>query len=315
MVEAVPLAVSFPARASIDRFLDMMLAERNSALNTRVAYRCDLDDAAQFLANMSRDLVDASEDDLRAYLRSLHELSAKSQARRLSSLRQFYQFLCSEGQRKDDPTRSIDAPKLGKSLPKYLSEEEVGRLLTVVGHMKNVEGMRLKAMLELLYAAGLRVTELVSLPLTALRFDMKLVQVKGKGGKERLIPFGEPAAEALKAWMEPRKEILGKRSSFYLFPSPNGQKHLTRQRLFQVLKEIGIAARIEPKRLSPHVVRHAFATHLIEHGADLRSVQTMLGHADIATTQIYTHVASDRLGKTVVEHHPLGKKRGRKSSS
>ena len=302
--------VSFRANALIDSFLDMMLAERNASNNTRQAYRRDLDDAAGFLARKKADLVDASEDELRAYLRSLEEFAAKTQARRLSSLRQFFQFLCSEGHRKDDPTRSIDAPKLGKSLPKYLSEDEVGRLLAVVAKMKGADGARLKALLELLYGAGLRVTELMSLPLQALRFDLKLVQVKGKGGKERLIPFGDMAAVALKAWLPYRKEMLGdKRTSLYLFPSRDGRKHLTRQRFFQLLKEIGIAAKIDPSRLSPHVLRHAFATHLIEHGADLRSVQTMLGHADIATTQIYTHVASDRLSKTVEAHHPLAKKR------
>ena len=299
-------SVSFRAKALIDGFLDMMLAERNASLNTRQAYRRDLEDTAQFLANQKQDIADASEDHLRDYLQSLSKLAAKTQARRLSSL--FYQFLCSEGHRKNDPTRTIDAPRLGKSLPKYLTEDEVGRLLTVVGKMKGYEGARVKAMLELLYAAGLRVTELVSLPMTALRFDLKLVQVKGKGGKERLIPFGDPAADALKDWLPARKNALGdKRGSLYLFPSRDGKKHLTRQRFFQLLKEIGIAAKINPARLSPHVVRHAFATHLIEHGADLRSVQTMLGHADIATTQIYTHVASDRLGKTVTDHHPLAK--------
>lgn len=310
-----PSPVSFRARALMDGFLDMMLAERNASPNTRQAYRRDLDDAAQFLAGRKNDLADAGEDQLRAYLQSLGTLAAKTQARRLSSLRQFYQFLCSEGHRKDDPTRGIDAPKLGKSLPKYLSEEEVGRLLSVVAKMKGMEGARLKALLELLYGAGLRVTELMSLPLASLRFDLKLVQVKGKGGKERLIPFGEPAAAALKAWLPERKSMLGeKRASIYLFPSQDGKKHLTRQRFFQLLKEISLSAKIDPARLSPHVLRHAFATHLIEHGADLRSVQTMLGHADIATTQIYTHVASDRLGKTVAEHHPLAKVPKRKTS-
>lgn len=302
-------SIGFRTQALIDSFLDMMLAERNAALNTRLAYRRDLDDVARFLAARRHDLADAGEDELRDYLRSLGKRAAKTQARRLSSLRQFYQFLCSEGHRKEDPTRGIDAPRLGKSLPKYLSEDEVSRLLTVVGGMKGHEGARLRALLELLYAAGLRVTELMSLPLTALRFDLKLVQVKGKGGKERLIPFGEPAAEALKAWLTERKRTLGGgRTSPYVFPSGDGKKHLTRQRFFQVLKEIAGAAKIDPRRLSPHVLRHAFATHLLEHGADLRSVQTMLGHADIATTQIYTHVASNRLGKTVAQHHPLAKK-------
>lgn len=311
MAKTANSPVSFRAQALIGSFLDMMLAERNAALNTRMSYRRDLDDTARFMANKNSDLADASEDHIRDYLKTMSKMASKTQARRLSSLRQFYQFLCSEGHRKEDPTRAIDAPKLGKSLPKYLTETEMGRLLSVVNDMKGYEGARLKAMLELLYAAGLRVTELVSLPLLALRFDLKLVQVKGKGGKERLIPFGDPAAHALRVWMEERKSSLGdKRTSVYLFPSRDGKKHLTRQRFFQLLKEISVTAKIDPARLSPHVIRHAFATHLIEHGADLRSVQTMLGHADIATTQIYTHVASDRLRKTVAEHHPLAKRPG-----
>jgi integrase/recombinase XerD len=309
------MSVSFRAKALIDAFLDMMLAERNAALNTRLAYRRDLEDVSQFLASHGGDLADANDDQLRAYLKSLNQSTARTQARRLSSLKQFYQFLCSEGHRTENPARAIDAPKLSKSLPKYLSEAEVMRLIAVVVRIKGEEGARLRAMLELLYAAGLRVTELVSLPLAALRFDQQTVQVKGKGGKERLIPFGDPAAEALKAWLPARKNMLGEcRASIYLFPSRDGKKHLTRQRFFQLLKELALAADLKPSRLSPHVLRHAFATHLIEHGADLRSVQTMLGHADIATTQIYTHVVADRLGKTVAEHHPLSKNRGRKKS-
>lgn len=288
-------------------FLDMMLAERNAALNTRAAYARDLEDAAQFMARRKGLLDDASEDDIRAYIASLHELSARTQARRLSALRQYFRFLCSEQRRKDDPSRNIDAPKLGRPLPKYLSEQEVGALLDVVARMKEEEGARLKAMLELLYAAGLRVSELCGLPLGSLLFDRGLVRVKGKGGKERLVPLGDPAIAALKRWIEQRKVVMGdKRASPYLFPSLGSRTgHITRQRFFQVLKTLGIQAGIAPERLSPHVIRHAFATHLIEHGADLRSVQTMLGHADIATTQIYTHVAASRLVKTVVEHHPM----------
>ncbi len=297
----------------IDSFLDMLLAERNAALNTRLAYRRDLTDAAQFLAKKKIELADAGEDDIRAYLQSMNETAAKTQARRLSALRQFFRFLCSEHHRKDDPSRAIDAPKLGRSLPKYLSEAEVNSLLAVVNRMKGADGARLGALLELLYASGLRVTELVGLPLNAVQHERGFVQVRGKGGKERMVPLGEPAIKAFKAWLPYRKEALGdKRKSVYLFPSALRGKDtfLSRQRFFQLLKEVAIAAKLDPKRLSPHVLRHAFATHLIEHGADLRSVQTMLGHADIATTQIYTHVASDRLTKTITEHHPMsGKKR------
>jgi integrase/recombinase XerD len=245
----------------------------------------------------------------------------------LSALRQFFRFLCSENIRKEDPTRSIDAPKLGRVLPKYLSEKEVARLLDAVGNYPGDDGLRLRVMLELLYAAGLRVTELVSLPTSAIQFDRCLVLVKGKGGKERVVPLGEPALKAVREWLEVKKkdekkskeEAGGLRkkigsgipSSPYLFPSPTRKNApITRQRLFQLLKQLALAAKLDPKRLSPHVVRHAFATHLIEHGADLRSVQSMLGHADIATTQIYTHVASDRLSRTVTEHHPMARKVG-----
>ncbi len=305
----VPEGVSFRASALIDSFLDMLTAERNAALNTRMAYRRDLDEAAGFLRTKRKtDLVDANDEDIRAYLKFLAPMAARTQARRLSALRQFFRYLMSEHHRKDDPCRAIDAPKLGRSLPKYLSEAEVGKLITAVNRMKGADGVRLKAMLELLYASGLRVTELVSLLLTNVLFDRGLVQIKGKGGKERVVPLGEPAMKAITAWLPYRKESLGeKRKSVFLFPSRDGTRHLTRQRFFQLLKALGATAGINSARLSPHVLRHAFATHLIEHGADLRSVQTMLGHADIATTQIYTHVANDRLTKTVVDHHPLGK--------
>ena len=321
--------------ASIDAFLDMMLAERNAAANTRSAYARDLGDAASFLARKNIDLAEANDEDIRAYLRSLGKNAARTQARRLSALKQFYRFLCSEKLRKEDPTRSIDAPKLGRSLPKYLSEKEVGDLLSTVAKYPGDDGLRLRTMLELVYAAGLRVTELVSLPVAAIQHDRAIVLVKGKGGKERVVPLGEPALKAVREWLAIRKKIEdgkkdpppprgesqgGGRSAIkaspYLFPSPTrADAPITRQRFFQLLKELALAAKLDPKRLSPHVMRHAFATHLIEHGADLRSVQTMLGHADIATTQIYTHVAGDRLARTVAEHHPLAGKTARKKSA
>ncbi|NTU76287.1 MAG: site-specific tyrosine recombinase XerD [Alphaproteobacteria bacterium] len=294
----------------IESFLDMMLAERNAAANTRAAYARDLNEAASFLAKRGVDPREASEDDLRAYIKTLRNFAPRTQARRLSALRQFYRFLCSEKHRVEDPTRNIDAPRLGRSLPKYLTEAEVAALLKAVNRRKDGHGARLKAMMELLYATGLRVSELVNLPQGAVDFDRALVRVRGKGGKERLIPLGEPAQDALKAWLPFRKEQLGpKRASPFLFPSAQGAKPLTRQRFFQLLKEVGAETGLALERLSPHVLRHAFATHLLEHGADLRSVQTMLGHADIATTQIYTHVASERLTRMVTEHHPLAKKK------
>jgi integrase/recombinase XerD len=301
----------------IEAFLDMMLAERNAALNTRSAYARDLSDAAMFLARKKTDLVYASEEDLRSYMRHLGKTSARTQARRLSALRQFFRFICSEKMRSEDPTRSIDAPKLGRVLPKYLSEKEVENLLDTVAAYPGDDGLRLRAMLELAYAAGLRVSELVGVPLTGIQFDRAVVTVKGKGGKERVVPLGEPALRAITNWLPARKTMLGERKSVFLFPSIARGKDapLTRQRFFQLLKQLALASNIDPKRLSPHVVRHAFATHLIEHGADLRSVQTMLGHADIVTTQIYTHVAGDRLARAVAEHHPMARSVAKKGAA
>lgn len=301
--------IEFVPFGLIENFLDMLLAERNAAANTRLAYGRDLTDIAHYLARKKINLAEAGEEDVRHYLQHLASTAPRTQARRLSAVRQFFRFLCSEHHRQDDPTRHIDAPRLGQSLPKYLSEEEVEKLLQAISKTKSHEAARLRALLELLYAAGLRVTELVSLSLSSIQFDRGLVLVKGKGGKERIVPLGDPALRALKTWLSYRKESLDKKehSSPFLFPSRGGKKHLTRQRFFQMLKQLALEAEIDPERLSPHVLRHAFATHLIEHGADLRSVQTMLGHADIATTQIYTHVAADRLTKTVVDHHPLAR--------
>ncbi|MDD3288862.1 MAG: site-specific tyrosine recombinase XerD [Alphaproteobacteria bacterium] len=301
----------------IESFLSMMLAERNSAANTRAAYRRDLAHASLFMAQRNVDLSRANDEDIRAYMAALNVMSATTQARRLSALRQFFRFLGSEKIRKDDPTRNIDPPKTGRSLPKYLSEKEVLDLLSVSGKMVNADGARLNALLELLYASGLRVSELVGLPLGAVLFDRGMVRVLGKGSKERLVPVGDAAIEAIKKWMTYRKDMLGdKRKSQFLFPSFSSKTgYLTRQRFFQLLKQVGITAGIDPTRLSPHVLRHAFATHLIDHGADLRSVQTMLGHADIATTQIYTHVATDRLTKIVQDHHPLSKAEDREQES
>ncbi|MDD3181237.1 MAG: site-specific tyrosine recombinase XerD [Alphaproteobacteria bacterium] len=307
-----------PFTHHIDGFLDMMLAERNAAANTRLAYQRDLLDAAAFMAKKKVALDQAVEEDVRAYILSLKDGSPRTQARRLSALHQYYRFLASEKLRLEDPTRNIDAPKMGRSLPKYLTEAEVLSLIKAVHKVKGYDGARLRALLELLYASGLRVTELVSLPLGAVLFDRGLVQVRGKGGKDRVVPLGDPAIAAIKDWLDFRKAGLKARvdtKSMHLFLFPSSQSktgYITRQRFFQLLKGIGAQVGIAPERLSPHVLRHAFATHLIEHGADLRSVQTMLGHADIATTQIYTHVASDRLTKTVTDHHPLAgkKKRG-----
>jgi integrase/recombinase XerD len=290
----------------------MLAAERNAARNTLEAYRRDLADLGAFLARRGRTLREADADSIRKYLAALNGLglSARTVARRLSCLRQYYRFLAGEGLRKDDPCVAIDSPKLGRSLPKVLDEPEIASLLEAeTGNA--AETARLRALMELLYAAGLRVSELVGLPLAAVLRDTRVLIVRGKGGKERMVPLNDTARAALATYLEHRWTFLAKarggerRPSPWLFPSRGASGHLTRQRFAQLLKDAGAATGIEPRRLSPHVLRHAFATHLVDHGADLRSVQQMLGHADIATTQIYTHVARERLKTLVRDHHPL----------
>lgn len=306
---------------ALDGFLEMLLAERNAAANTLSAYRRDLEDLLAFLRRRGGDLVTAETDLLRSYLGTLGaaDLAPRTQARRLSALRQFYRFLVEDGQRKDDPTAALDAPKLGRPLPKLLSESEMLAVIEASRSLDGAEGARLLAMIELLYATGLRVSELVRLPLAAILRDQPFMTVTGKGGKERLVPLNPPAKVALAAYLVVRPSFLGKgQTSAFLFPSRGKEGHLTRQRFGQLLKEIGLKAGLDPARISPHVLRHAFATHLLDHGADLRSLQKMLGHADIATTQIYTHVQEERLKTMVEAHHPLsqiGKKRAKKTDS
>lgn len=298
-----------PLPLAAEAFVEALVAERNAAANTRAAYQRDLKDLQRFLANRGRDIVNARCDDLHAYMQSLSVAAAATQARRLSALRQFYKFLCSEKLRRDDPSRDLIAPKQGRSLPQYLKSDEVIALCDAAATYKGAEGLRLCALIELLYAAGLRVSELVTLPLAALT-AAPLLRVKGKGGKERMVPIGDIARTALENYIKVRGQFVPKgQTSAFMFPSARAQTgHLTRQRFFQLLREVGLSVGIAPDRLSPHVLRHAFATHLLEGGADLRSVQQMLGHADIGTTQIYTHVISERLAATVMSHHPLAKK-------
>jgi integrase/recombinase XerD len=295
----------------IGSFLEMMAAERGAAANTLAAYGRDLEDFAVHAGRRGRSPATASTDDLRAYLAALDAsgMSARTQARRLSALRQFHRFLLDEGIRTDDPTAILDSPKLGRPLPKVLSEEEVGSLIGAAADRGGLEGARLVALLELIYGTGLRVSELVGLPVSALRRDAPVLLVRGKGDKERLVPLTKAAIEAVATYRAERDRLPAAKTSPWLFPSRGRSGHLTRHRFAQSLKELAVAAGIDPKRLSPHVLRHAFATHLIDHGADLRSVQQMLGHADIATTQIYTHVAQDRLGRLVSERHPLSRRR------
>jgi integrase/recombinase XerD len=293
----------------VDAFLEMLLAERGAARATHDAYRADLGDFTAFLG--STPIETAASEDIRRYLATLTRarLAPRSAARKLSALRQFYRFLAVDGRRSDDPTAALDTPRLGRALPKVITEAEVGALLEKAREKEGAEGPRLVCLLELLYGSGLRVSELVSLPLAAVRDDPRFLVVRGKGEKERLVPLGAAARAALKAYLGVRARFLGEgETSRFLFPSRGDAGHLTRRRCGQLMKEVAVAAGIDPTRLSPHVLRHAFASHLLDHGADLRSVQEMLGHADIATTQIYTHVAGDRLQRLVAEHHPLARK-------
>ena len=290
-----------------ERFLEMLGGERAAAENTRAAYLHDLGTLAAFVGGRGENLETAGADDLRAYLAWLagQQLSPRTVARRLSAFRQFYRFLFSEGVRTDDPTEPLDGPHQGRSLPKVLSEAEVDALLAAARRRGGVEGVRLTAMLELLYATGLRVSELVALPAHAVRRDPRMLVVRGKGGRERMVPLSEPARRAVADWLPVRAGWLGGRTNRYLFPARQGDQHLTRATFAQQLKKLAREAAVDPAKVSPHTLRHAFATHLLEHGADLRSVQQMLGHADISTTQIYTHVLDARLKSLVGERHPL----------
>lgn len=297
-----------PRDPRVEMFIEMLVAERGAARNTEQAYGRDLDDLTGFLARRKMRPLDADTEALRAYIASLRHagMGAGTAARRLSAIRQFYRFLLADGRRADDPSVTLDSPRLGRPLPKVLSTAEVGALIEAAHRRDFNEGLRLAALLELLYAGGLRVSELVSLPLAAVERDPRALIVRGKGNKERLVPLGEPARAAIFAWLGARGATLkADESSPYLFPSRSAEGHLTRQRFGQLLKELAIEANLDPTRVSPHVLRHAFASHLLAHGADLRSVQMMLGHADIATTQIYTHVLDEKLKALVQEHHPL----------
>lgn len=288
----------------------MLAAERGASRNTLEAYRRDLECFAAFVESRSATVEAATAELVRAYLVDLSEsgLAASTAARRLSALRQFFRFLFAEGRRGDDPTAQVESPRLGRTLPKVLSEEEVDRMLAAARMRPGPEGVRLTALLEVLYATGLRVSELVGLPLSAVARDPRVVIVRGKGGRERMVPLSEPARDALAAYKEVRQRFVrGAEDSRWLFPSRSQGGHLTRHRVAQLLKELASEAGLDPTKVSPHVLRHAFASHLLARGADLRSVQQMLGHADISTTQIYTHVLDERLKTLVRDHHPLAR--------
>ncbi len=290
-----------------------MAAERGAAANTIAAYGRDLAAYIAYLENRERSLESATTGDIRAYLSSFDaaRVSPGTLARRLSSIRQLHRFLHVDGVRADDPTVVIDSPRRQRPLPKVLSEQDVGLLLKAAVEASGVDGLRTRAMIELLYATGLRVSELVSLPLTACTRDRDFLIVRGKGNKERMAPLNASACEAVDAYKKVRRRhISGGGESRWLFPSRGALGHITRQRFGQILKGLAIAAKIDPGKISPHVLRHAFASHLLANGADLRSVQKMLGHADISTTQIYTHVIDARLRALVAHAHPLAGSKG-----
>ncbi len=295
-----------------EAFIEMLSAERGASRNTLAAYTTDLRDLEAFLARRRSRPTTADTDSLRAYLKSLDYvgMTPRTVARRLSVIRQLFRFLLAERLREDDPAGTLDSPRLGRPLPKVLSRDEVDRLIEASRDDDDLG--RMATLLEILYAAGLRVSELVTLPLSAVERDPTVLVVRGKGDKERLVPLSDPARTAIASWLQVRAVQLGANGkSRFLFPSRGRTGHLTRQRFAQLLKEAALRAGIDPARVSPHVLRHAFASHLLEGGADLRSVQLMLGHADIATTQIYTHVLDEKLRSLVQEKHPLARRRRR----
>lgn len=294
--------------ARVDAFLEMMSAERGAAQNTLDAYRRDLEDAS---AAIPGNLDQAASADLRAYLEDIaaRGFAPSSQARRLSSLRQFFRFLYTEGLRSDDPTGILDSPGKGRPLPKTMSENDTGRLLDRAAEEAAREAtdaaLRLHALVEVLYATGLRVSELVALPLTVALRDERFFVVRGKGGKDRMVPLSAKAREAMRAWLARRKAMPACDGNGYLFPAGSESGHVPRQVFARELKGLAARTGIAAAKISPHVIRHAFASHLLQNGADLRAVQQLLGHSDISTTQIYTHVLEERLARLVHDHHPL----------
>jgi integrase/recombinase XerD len=311
----------------IGLFLDMLAAERGAGTNTLAAYGRDLADFSAHLGVLGRAVVSATTDDVRSYLGKLNKrgLAAASVARHLSAIRQLYRFLCAEGRRHDDPAAILQGPRRGRTVPKVLSIAEVDRLLTAsrlasagadLSGSDRLRATRMTCLIEVLYATGLRVSELVTLPVSAAESQARTLIVRGKGGKERLVPLNEPAKQAMRDYLallahtRPQDDIapkadMAQAKSKWLFPSFGESGHLTRQHFARDLKALAAAAGLRADQVSPHVLRHAFASHLLHNGADLRVVQTLLGHADISTTQIYTHVLEERLKSLVRDLHPL----------
>jgi integrase/recombinase XerD len=291
----------------VDAFLEMLTVERGAARNTIESYTHDLNDFSEFAAGRGAGATDADSETCQGYMASLHArgLSARTAARRLSALRQFHLFLLKEGVRGDDPTSQLDTPRLPRPLPKFLAEAEVDALLEAAAHKPGRPGALARAALELLYATGMRVSELLSLPRTALGAQAEVMIIKGKGSKERMVPLSSAAKEAASALLAATGAKSAGPQSRWLFPGRDPKQPLTRQAFFLLLKQVALEASLDPARVSPHVLRHSFASHMLARGADLRSLQMLLGHADISTVQIYTHIQTERLRKQVEEHHPL----------
>ena len=319
MIRGTARAKSTTARHSSERlialYLDMLAAERGAGANTLAAYGRDLADFSTYLSAARHTVANAATEDLRAYLGDLARrgMTPATVARRLSAIRQLYRFLYAEGQRKDDPAAVLEGPKRARALPKTLTLAEVDRLLrTATAHHPEatapiqLRAARLACLVEMLYATGLRVSELVTLPMSAARADARVIVVRGKGNKERLVPLNDAAKRATANYLALLAKSGTEAKSKWLFPSFGETGHLTRQHLARELKTLAVAAGLRASQVSPHVLRHAFASHLLHNGADLRVVQTLLGHADISTTQIYTHVLEERLKSLVRDLHPLG---------
>jgi integrase/recombinase XerD len=314
MARAKPTATPHSDQALIALYLDMLAAERGAGANTLAAYRRDLDDFSDYLKDQSRSIAKAGTEDLRGYLSDLSRrgMRVTTVARRLSAMRQLYRFLYAEGRRADDPAAVLQGPKRERNLPKTLSLADVDRLLRTAAASDpeaplavRLRAARLACLVELLYATGLRVSELVALPVSAARKDARVIIVRGKGNKERMVPLNDAAKRAMAGYLALLKESGHEMQSKWLFPSFGEAGHLTRQHFARELKSLAAAAGLRAAQVSPHVLRHAFASHLLHNGADLRVVQTLLGHADISTTQIYTHVLEERLKSLVRDLHPL----------
>ena len=304
-----------PMQRWISTFLDAQAAERAAAQNTRLAYGRDLLDFAGWLAGRNTDFQAATQQDVETYLVGLEAqgLSKATRARRLSAIRQLYRFAHEEGWRADNPALRMKGPGSEKRLPLVLTHEEVDRLLEAARDKGRSldDQIRNCALLELLYATGLRVSELVGLPVAAVRGDPRMILVRGKGGKERMAPLSAPARTAVAEWLQRRDRLeeldrkAGKPASKFLFPGRGAAGHITQHHFYILIKQIAVLAGVSPAKVTPHTLRHAFATHLLAGGADLRVIQTLLGHADVATTEIYTHVLDDHLRDLVMQHHPL----------